>query len=81
LFHPRTWPKALLLVRGTLLVRGRRTVAAALRVTGQAADPAFATYHHVLNRATWSALAVSRVLLLVIDELSVRKSEWSLRDD
>lgn len=66
LFDPRTWPKALLLVQGTLLVRGRRTVAAALRVMGQAADPAFTLYHQVLNRAAWSPLAVSRVLLLLL---------------
>src|SRR3954449_10147766 len=63
LFHPRTWPKALLLGRGTLLVRGRRTVAAALRVMGQARDRGFSAYHQVLNRAAWSPLAVSRVLL------------------
>jgi len=66
LFDPRTWPKARLLVRGTLLVRGRRTVAAALRVMGQAADPHFTRFHQVLNRATWSALAVSQVLLLLV---------------
>ena len=64
LFDARTWPKALLLGQGTLLVRGRRTVAAALRVMGQAADPAFTLYHQVLNRAVWSPLAVSQVLLL-----------------
>ncbi|MDQ3222276.1 MAG: transposase, partial [Gemmatimonadota bacterium] len=66
LFAPRTWPKALLLVRGTLLVRGRRTVAAALRVMGHATDPAWTLYHQVLNRAVWSPLAVSRVLLLLL---------------
>jgi len=66
LFDARTWPKALLLVQGTLLVRGRRTVAAALRVMGHAADPAFTLYHQVLNRAVWSPLTVSRVLLLLL---------------
>ncbi len=66
LFDGRTWPKALLLVQGTLLVRGRRTVAAALRVMRQAADPAFTCYHQILNRAVWSPLAVSRVLLLLL---------------
>src|SRR4051794_17888228 len=63
LFHPRTWPKAVLLVRGTLLVRGRRTVTAALRVMGRARDAGFSSYHQVLNRAVWSSLAVSRLLL------------------
>ncbi len=62
----RTWPRALLLVHGTLLVRGRRTVAAALRVMGHAADPHWTRFHQVLNRAAWSSLAVSHVLLLLL---------------
>ena len=66
LFHSRTWPRALLLVRGTLLVRGRRTVAAALRVMGHAHDGSFSAYHQVLNRAAWAPLAISRVLLLLL---------------
>src|SRR5215218_9591392 len=61
LFHPRTWPHAVVLVRGTILVRGRRTVAAALRVMGHATDSAFTRYHQVLNRAPWSPLAVSHI--------------------
>lgn len=66
LFHPRTWPKALLLARGTLLVRGRRTVVAALRVMGHARDAGFSADHQVLHRAPWRGLAVSRVLLLLL---------------
>ncbi len=66
LFHSRSWPKVLLLVRGTILVRGRRTVTAALRVMGHTTDTAFSCYHHLLNRAVWSPLAVSHVLLLLL---------------
>ena len=66
LFHPQTWPRALLLVQGTLLVRGRRTVTAALRVMDQTTNPHWTTFHQVLNRARWSALAVSRVLFLLL---------------
>jgi len=33
---------------------------------GHAADPAFTLYHQVLNRAVWSPLTVSRVLLLLL---------------
>ncbi len=66
LFHARTWSHVLLLVQGTLLVRGRRTVTAALRVMGHAADPHWTVYHQVLNRARWSALAVSQVLFLLL---------------
>jgi hypothetical protein len=51
------------LVLGTLLGHGRRTVTAALRLMGRATDPHFSSFHQVLNRARWSPLAVSRTLL------------------
>lgn len=42
----------------------KRTVSAILRVMGKGDAPAFQTYHRVLNRAQWSALQASRILLL-----------------
>ncbi|WP_407542903.1 transposase [Deinococcus radiomollis] len=42
---------------------GKRTVTAALRVLGLADDPKFGTFHRLLNRARWSSLQASRVLL------------------
>jgi hypothetical protein len=42
------------LLVGTLLVRGRPTVTAALRVMGHAADLNFSRFHQVLNRARWA---------------------------
>ena len=66
LFTQPTWRKACLLIIGTLLGRGRRTVAAALRLSGHVADPHFNVFHHVLNRARWVPLAVSHRLLLVL---------------
>ncbi len=39
-FTRATWRKALVLCMGTLLARGRRTVAVALRFTGHTQDPA-----------------------------------------
>jgi len=63
LFRRRVWPSALVLVAGTLLAPGKRTVTAALRVMGLAQARRFERYHRVLNRAQWSSLAVSRVLL------------------
>jgi hypothetical protein len=60
--HP-TWRKAVLLLIGTLLAHGRRTVAGALRYVGRSHDPNFSGYHHVLNRAQWSCLDLSRRLL------------------
>jgi hypothetical protein len=63
-FTKPTFPNALLLVYGTLLALGTRTVTtAALRALGLAHRPDFTTYHRVLNRARWSPLIVSRLLL------------------
>jgi hypothetical protein len=65
-FSGPTWRKVQVLIIGTLLARGRRTVAAALRQTGLHETPTFSRYHHVLNRARWSMLDVSRRLLHVL---------------
>jgi len=63
--HP-TWRKALLLLTGSLLAHGRRTITVALRHVGLSGDPNFSCYHHVLNRAQWSCLDVSRRLLQLL---------------
>jgi DDE superfamily endonuclease len=65
-FSQPTWSKVQVLIVGTLLARGRRTVAAALRPMGLSEAPNFSLYHHVLNRARWSALALSRRLLVLL---------------
>jgi DDE superfamily endonuclease len=65
-FSQATWSKLQVLIIGTLLARGRRTVAAALRQMGLCDAPNFSLYHHVLNRARWSALALSRRLLSLL---------------
>ncbi|WP_168733500.1 transposase [Deinococcus sp. Arct2-2] len=62
-FSARIWPQVHLLVVGALLSPGKRTVTAALRVLGLADDPRFGTFHRLLNRARWSSLQASRVLL------------------
>ncbi len=62
-FTAPTWEKAQVLMVGTLLARGRRTVTAALRVMGRGEEADFSLYHQVLNRASWSPLALSRLLL------------------
>jgi hypothetical protein len=66
LFRRGVWPYALVLVGGTLLAPGKRTVTAALRVLGLAHTRRFERYHRVLNRAHWSSLAASRVLLRLL---------------
>ena len=65
-FTAAIWHHVLVLVAGTLLAPGRRTVAAALRVMGVDQTASFAVYHRVLSAARWSARAVARHLLLVL---------------
>lgn len=66
LFQNRTWCKAQVLLVGAILTPGQRTVAATLRVMGLSGDRNYARYHHVLNRATWSPLEASQILLRLL---------------
>ena len=66
LFQQRTWVKAQVLLVGDVLAPRKRTVTSALGVMGLSDDDGFAKYHHVLNRATWSSLRLSRILLLLL---------------
>ena len=66
LFDARTWRKVHILLVGAILAPGKRTVTSALRVMGLSENPSYALYHHVLNRAVWSSLQVSRVLLSLL---------------
>ena len=66
LFQNRTWLKSQVLLVGAILAPGQRTVAAALRVMGLSGDRNYARYHHVLDRAAWSPLRVSQVLLKLL---------------
>ena len=66
LFRGPTWRKAQVLLVGAVLAPGQRTVASALRVMGLSGDRNYARYHHVLNRAAWSPLKVSQVLLVLL---------------
>jgi hypothetical protein len=60
------WQHAQVLLIGAILVPGRRTVTAVLRIMGLSEDRQFQTYHRVLNRAVWSSWALSRTLLQVL---------------
>jgi hypothetical protein len=62
LFSHRVWPHAQRLLLGAILTPGARTVTAALRVMGLAAERHFTNDHRVLNRATWSARHGRRIL-------------------
>jgi len=66
LFSARVWGHAQLLLIGAILAPGKRTISAILHVLGLSDARNYATYHRVLNRAVWSALCGSRILLGLI---------------
>jgi hypothetical protein len=66
LFTRRVWHHVQVLMVGAILAPGKRTVTAALRVMGLAHAKCFQQYHRVLNRAIWSSLEGSRLLLLLL---------------
>ena len=66
MFQARTWAKVQVLLVGAVLAMRKRTVPSALRVMGLSDDTSFARYHHVFNRARWSPLQLSRVLLSLL---------------
>ena len=71
LFSARIWLHAQVLLLGAMLAPEARTVTAALRVMGLAAERHFTNYHRVLSRATWSARQGSRILLGLLITLLV----------
>jgi predicted hydrolase (HD superfamily) len=62
LFSKRVWQHAQVLLLGTILAPGKRTVASALRAMGLDQEKRFHRYHRVLSQASWSSLKVGRVL-------------------
>jgi len=63
LFSKRVFQSVQVLLAGAILATGKRTVTSLLRVMGLSQERHFQTYHRVLNRAVWSSLAASRILL------------------
>ena len=61
-FTAPAWEHVLVLIVGSILSPGRRTVAAALRVMGLEQSADFTNYHRVLNRHRWSGRWVARCL-------------------
>jgi len=62
-FSERTWDWVQVLMVGAILTPGKRTVTSVLRVMGLSEERQFQCYHRVLNRAKWSSLQVSQILL------------------
>src|SRR6266571_2887909 len=65
-FSRPVWQHVKVLMTGAVLAPGQRTVTAMLRMMGRRAAPDFQTYHRVLNRAVWSPLTASRLLLRLL---------------
>ena len=65
-FSRPVWQHVKVLLTGAVLAPGQRTVTAILRIMGRSAAPDFQTYHRVLNRAVWSPLTASRLLLRLL---------------
>lgn len=64
----KTFLTAALLLIGSLMCRGGRTICSILRVLGLKGETTFAKYHHVLNRSQWNVLAGSKILLEQLDQ-------------
>jgi len=62
-FSRPVWQHVKVLLTGAVLAPGKRTVTAMLQIMGRSAASDFQTYHRVLNRAVWSPLTASRLLL------------------
>src|SRR5499427_2319968 len=65
-FSRPMWQHVQVLLTGAVLAPGQRTVTAILRIMGLSTAPNFQTYHRVLNRAVWSPLYASRLLLRLL---------------
>jgi hypothetical protein len=65
-FTAACWRHVLVLVCGSLLAPGRRTVTAALRVMGLGEVAGFAVYHRVLSQGHWGSRALAQRLLLLL---------------
>ena len=66
IFSKRIWKHIHVLIVGAILAPGKRTVTSVLRIMGLSQDKHFQNYHRVLNRAVWSSLEISRILLSVL---------------
>ena len=63
LFSKRTFELLKVLLIGSLLVSGSRTICSVLRLCGLGGEKVFCKYHRFLSRARWSSLKASRMLL------------------
>lgn len=72
-FTKRIWSYVQVMVVGAILAPGKRTVTSVLRIMGLGQERHFQNYHRVLNRAKWSSIQISRVLLKLLLQTFVPK--------
>jgi hypothetical protein len=77
LFSKRIWEHVKILLIGAILSPAERTVTAALRVMGLSGEKHFENYHRVLNRAVWSSLEASHILLGLLISLTMSHSVYA----
>jgi hypothetical protein len=73
LFTKRIWSYVQVMIIGAILTPGKRTVTSVLRIMGLSQEKHFQNYHRVLNRAKWSSLQISRILLKLLVQTFVPK--------
>ena len=71
LFSKRVFQHVQLLLTGSILAPGKRTVASALRAVGLDKEKRYCRYHRVLSCAAWSTREASRLLLGLLVEAFV----------
>lgn len=71
LFSKRVFLHVQLLLTGSILAPGKRTVASALTAVGLDKEKRYCRYHRVLSRAAWSTREASRLLLGLLVEAFV----------
>lgn len=75
IYGASTWAKVHILVIGAILITGKRTVSAVLRVMGLSQERNYSKYPQVLSRASWSGLVVSLILLRLLLKSFARLGE------
>ena len=69
MFSKPVWQHVQVLLTGAIICNGPRTVASILRAVGLGDEKRFEKYHRVLNRAKWSSLNGSKILLGLLIKL------------
>ena len=72
------WGHVQVLLAGTILAPGKRTVASALRAVGLEDERRLCRYHRILSRARWSSKEASRIVLGLLMEAFVPERDPSV---